>query len=185
MKKILLFCAIALMFSCSSSDDASIQTENVTLFVNHFKTTSLLSGTTFLVQENDAIGTNTYKTAPVIENFDFQPGYTYSISAEKTITENAGTDAATTAYRVIDVLEKKQVGAFATFNVPLTTFTNGVGYISFISGSEATGFRLSGQIEIDCREFCGELEGMIQNKDIATATFIHGPEGSYILQELY
>ena len=51
MKKLLFFLTIALIFSCSA-DDGSVTQEEVTLLINHYKTTAILSlDTVFLVQE--------------------------------------------------------------------------------------------------------------------------------------
>ena len=185
MKKILLFCTAALLVACSASDDTSVQTEEVLLFVNHYKTTSVLHGTTLVIQENDAIGSDTFSGTPFIEDFNFEPGFTYTLSAEKVTIENAGTDASTIQYKLIEVVDKTRVAEQTTFDIPLARFVNGVGYVSFVLGNTNTGFILSREIEIDCRELCGQLGSVLPNEEIATGTFVHGADGSYALRELY
>lgn len=184
MKKILLFCTAALLFACSS-DDASITNEEVALFVNHYKTTSVLNGTQFLIQENDAIGSDTFQGTAFIKDFEFEPGFTYSIRANKIRTENAGTNTATFSYELISVNEKKQVSPEAAFDISLATFVNGVGYVPFVVGTADTGFQISREIEIDCQILCGQLEQVVPNKETVTGTFTHGNDGTYVLQELF
>lgn len=184
MKKILLFCTAALFFSCSA-DDASTTNEEVTLFVNHYKTTSVLNGTLFLIQENDAIGGNTFEGTAFIQNFNFQQGFEYKITANKIRTQNAGTDAATSSYELVSVNEKNQISPQATFTIPVARFVNGVGYVSFVQGTSANGFILGQEIIIECQNLCSQLENLIPNQEAATGTFTHGPDGTYVLQELY
>ncbi len=184
MKKILLFCTTALLLACSA-DDASITNEEVSLFVNHYKTTSVLNGTQFIIQENEAIGGDIFMGTPFIKNFEFEPGFEYRITATKTRTENAGTDAATVSYELVSVNEKNQVFPEASFEIPIATFVNGIGYVSFINGTAANGFELGQEILIECQNFCTQLERLIPNREVATGTFSHGPDGTYVLQELY
>lgn len=185
MKKILLFCTAALLIACSSSDDASITNEEVVLFVNHYKTTSVLNGTQFLIQENDAIGSDTFQGTAFINNFEFEPGFTYNVTAKKIITEDAGTDAATVSYELVSVNQKNQVSPQATFEIPVSRFVNGVGYISFVRGTSTIGFILSQEIILDCQNLCPQLENITPNQEIATGTFTHGEDGTYVLQGLY
>jgi hypothetical protein len=184
MKKILLVAVTAMLMACSA-DDASVTNEEVTLFVNHYKTTSTLHGTQFLIQENEAIGSTTFEGTAFITNFDFEPGFTYDMTAKKITTENTVTNATTVSYELVTLQDKKQVSPQATFEIPVTTFLNGVGYISFIQGSTATGFKLGQEITIDCLNECSQLEGLVTNEEIATGTFSHGPNSSYVLQGLY
>ena len=72
-----------------------------------------------------------------------------------------------------------------TFEVPLTRFINGVGYVSFIVGSETLGFVLGNRISVDCNNLCAQLETVLGARDIATGTFTHGTDGTYVLQTLY
>ena len=184
MKKILLICAAALLFACSA-DDEQITNEEVTLFVNHYKTTSVLNGTQFLIQENTAMGGDSFEGAASIKNFDFEPGFTYTITAKKTSTENAGTDAATVSYEFVSENEKTQVSPQATFEIPVARFVNGVGYVSFVRGTSTNGFILSQEIAIECQNLCAQLENVTPNQEAATGTFTHGPDGTYVLQSLY
>jgi len=184
MRKIFLLCITALLFACSA-DDASETNEEVTLFVNHYKTTSVLNGTQFLIQENDAIGGDTFQGTAFIKNFEFEPNFTYNITARKISTENAGTDTATVSYELVSVNEKKQISPQAIFEIPLARFVNGVGYISFVRGSSTQGFILSQEIVIECQNVCSQLENLTPNQEAATGRFTHGPDGTYVLQGLY
>ncbi|WP_432409955.1 DUF4377 domain-containing protein [Rasiella sp. SM2506] len=184
MKKILLICTTALLFACSK-DDASITNEEVALFVNHYKTTSVVSGTQLLIQENDAIGSDTFQGTAFIKNFKFEPGFTYNITAKKVITENAGTDAATISYELVSIDDQTQVSPQATFEIPIARFINGVGYVSFVRGTSTLGFILSQEITVACQNLCSQLEQVTPNQEAATGTFTHGPEGTYVLQGLY
>jgi hypothetical protein len=184
MKKILLFCTTVLLFACSS-DDASNINEEVTLFVNHYKTTSVLHGTQFIIQENDAIGSDTFEGTALITNLDFEPGFEYRLTVKKTIIQNSGTDAATVSYELVSVNEKTQASAQATFEIPVARFVNGLGYVSFVRGTSTNGFVLSQEIAINCQNLCSQLESLTPNQEAATGTFTHGPDGTYVLQELY
>lgn len=180
----LLFFAVAILAACSA-DDASVTNEEVTLFVNHYKTTSVLTGTQLLIQEAGAIGSATFEGTAFIRGFNFEQGFTYNIIAKKVTTENAGTNAAKISYELVSVAEKKQVSPQATFEIPVTQFVNGIGYVSFIKGTASNGFMLSQEIAIDCRNQCSQLENLVPNQEIATATFTHGTDGTYVLQNLY
>ncbi len=185
MKKILLICTTALIFFACSKDDTLVINEEVILFVNHYKTTSVLSGTQLLIQENDAIGSDTFQGIAFIKGFKFEPGFTYNVSAKKIITENAGTDAATVSYELVSINDQTQVSPQATFEIPVARFVNGVGYISFVRGTSSLGFILSQEITIECQNLCSQLEQITPNLEVATGTFTHGPEGTYVLQDLY
>ncbi len=69
--KNLIFSLLALGFIACSGDDVQITSEEVSLFVNHFKTTSPLSGTALVVQENAEIGSENYNTLGNIKDFEF------------------------------------------------------------------------------------------------------------------
>lgn len=184
MKKILLFCGVILFFACSA-DDASSTNEEVALFVNHYKTTSVLHGTQFLIQENSAIGSDSFKGISFIQNFNFQQGFEYKITAKKIRTQNAGTNAGTISYELVSVDEKNQISPQTTFTIPVARFVNGVGYVSFVQGTSANGFILGQEVVIECQNLCSQLENLIANQDLATGTFTHGTDGTYVLQELY
>ncbi|RDK84788.1 hypothetical protein [Marinirhabdus gelatinilytica] len=184
MKKIVILLTSFLLLACSA-DDASVTNEEVTLFVNHYKTTSVLNGTQFLIQENGAIGSDTFQGTAFISNFDFEPGFTYTVSAEKITTKNAGTDATTVSYKVISVNQKEPVSPQTSFEVPIARFVNGVGYVSFVQDVSTNTFFLSGQIEFDCNTLCSNIRAAIQNQEPITGSFTHGVEGTYILQALY
>lgn len=184
MKTIGILLLTVLLFSCSA-DDAQVTSEEVTLFVNHYKTTSVVNGTSLLIQENAAIGTTEFQKTPSINGFTFEPGFTYTLNAKKTITENAGTNATTTSYELISIEDQNEVDPAATFTVPLARFVNGLGYVSWLVGNQQTGFVLSNEITIDCGTLCPSLESVHANQEIATGVFIHGEEGIYQLQELY
>jgi hypothetical protein len=184
MKNILFILSSVLLFSCSA-DDAVVTSEEVTLFVNHYKTTSVLNGTSLLIQEDAAIGTSDFEKTPFIEGFSFEPGFTYTLTATKIITENAGTNATMTSYELISVVDQTQVAPEVTFSVPLARFVNGLGYVSWLVGNQQTGFVLSNEININCGSLCPSLETVHANGEIATGVFVHGEEGTYVLQELF
>ncbi len=184
MKKILFLCATALLLACSA-DDASVTSDEVALFVNHYKTTSVLNGTQFLIQENDAIGSDTFQGNAFIKNFEFEPGFTYHLTARKITTENAGTDAATVSYELVSVQEKNPVAPQTTFEIPVSRFVNGLGYFSFVRGTSEIGYTLSQEIEIECQNLCPQLQSITLHQELATGTFTHGTDGMYVLQGLY
>ena len=184
MKKIIILCLLSLFVGCSA-DDGTVTEEEVTLFVNHYRTTPVLSNTALLVQENNAIGSEDFHKTRNIKSFTFEPGHTYLLTVSKITTKNPGTDASTVSYELIRQEEKNIVFPQTTFEVPLTRFINGAGYVSFIVGSETLGFVLGNRISVDCNNLCAQLETVLGARDIATGTFTHGTDGTYVLQTLY
>ena len=183
MKTIRLFLLLPLLMACSS-DDANVSTSQVSLFVDHFKTTSILSGTALVVQENDAIGTSQYAKISGIVGFDFEPGYTYRLRANKSLKKNAGTSAVIATYSLIGIDAKVRVGTKSDFRVPLSTFVNGQGYVTFLRRRQDSTFILGNEIVLDCDFLCADLNAAFETRQLMTATFYHGEDDSYIMTEL-
>jgi hypothetical protein len=183
MKKIVLISAIALLFACSA-DDAQITSEEVNLYVEHYKTTSLLNGTAYVIYENGSPDNNTGRSYAQIDNFNFEPGFTYRLTATKTIIKNDGTNAKTVRYRAINVNSREAARPDAKFRIPLIRFVNGRGTTSFIRRQADSSFILSNEIPFNCNYFCVELDRAIEQEIAIIGTFTHGPEGSYILTGL-
>jgi hypothetical protein len=183
MKKLLFLLVSISILSCSA-DDATVVEEEVTLFVDHYKTTSILNPTSLLIQEDVAIGTDDFEITPSIKEFTFIPGQTATLTARKITTKNAGTDATTVHYELISLQDQEQVAPGETFQVPLTKYINGIGYVSWVAGNSISGFSIASEIDIDCGFFCDELDSRLRIEDIITGTFIHGEDGSYILEGL-
>lgn len=185
MKKVLFLLSAVLLFSCSA-DDATETQEEVTLLINHFKTTAILSlDTVFLVQEDDEIGNGLFTDAYTINNFEFEPGFTYLVSATKTTRQNDGSDIDIISYDVNSIQEKSPVGLDETFTIPLARIFNGVGYASWLTGDAQFGWYISHEIPIDCLQLCPELNQVLPNNQIATGIFKHGEAGVYELVDLY
>ena len=184
MKKIVLLFTIGLLVACSSDDGTTIN-EEVSLFVNHYQTTSILTGTALVIQEDTAIGTKDFERIGSIAGFEFEPGFTYILTATKITTKNPGTNASTIRYELISQETKEEVPPQTTFTVPLTQFVNGVGYLSFLNGDETSGFLLGNRIPIQCQNLCTQLQTILNYQDIASGEFTHREDGSYVLQELY
>ena len=104
MKKFALFIVALLLIACSENDESTTQ-EQVELKVEHFKTTSDVYGTAFIVSEDG----NTERIKAQIDNFFFEPGFIYQLSANKITTENAGTNSRTVRYRAITVNSREVV----------------------------------------------------------------------------
>ncbi len=183
MKKLLLLVALPLLMGCSA-DDGSVSSEEVTLFVNHYKTTSVLHGTALVVQENEAIGSTEFGSIPHIEGFEFEAEFTYNLRALKTTTKNPGTDASTTSYKLLEVITKEPLEYSPQFRVPLSTFVNGYGYVSWLSRKPDSTFVLSREIPLDCRALCSDLRAGFESRELMTGTFEHGDDGQYVLTEL-
>jgi hypothetical protein len=183
MKNILLIAAAILLIACSA-DDGSVTTQEVSLVINHYKTTSVLNGTAFLIQEDEEIGGATFKATPIIRNLNYEPGFTYEVTAEKTFTENPGTDATTVSYEVRQLIEKEPVPPEVSFTLPLGEFVNGAGYVRLAQGFNGT-FYLGGEIPLNCQSFCQELAIAFNNEEQVSGTFTHGEDGTYVLEELY
>ncbi|MEL6812267.1 MAG: hypothetical protein AAFP76_13135 [Bacteroidota bacterium] len=180
MKKLLFLCIGLLLMACSD-DDAEITQTEVNLSINHFKTTSLLYGTALIGQEEGTLETF---TIPRISGFDFQPGYTYSLIANRITTKNAGTNATTDSYDLIAVQTQDTIPPNTEFRVPLAKFVNGVGYVTWIRGNAELGYVLNNEIPIHCSQFCTELMSRVVIEENITGVFEHGPNGTYILKEL-
>lgn len=183
MKKIYLISIVALLFACSA-DDTLITTEEVNLYVEHYKTTSVLNGTAYIIYENGSPENNTHKGYAQIDNFDFQPGFIYRLTAIKTITKNDGTSSSTVRYRVQDVNSREAVRPDAKFRIPLIQFVNGRGMATFIGRRADSTFVLSNEIPFNCNYFCVDLDRAIEQENAVSGTFVHGPDGTYILMEL-
>ncbi|PQB03856.1 DUF4377 domain-containing protein [Aureitalea marina] len=185
MKKLVLLFGLIIFASCSSDDGDFIQ-EEIQLFVQHYKTTAAFSlNNVLLVQEQENIGSDLYLSTYDIQGFNFRPGYTSLLTVTKTTIRNPETDYATVDYRLISVDEQKEVLPGTTFSVPLARYANFGGYSTWLTGTEEFGYYISFEIPIDCYLNCGELNAVIPNQEEATGVFVHGPEGSYILTEIY
>lgn len=184
MKKVLLIVILPLLFSCGA-DDASLTTEEVQILVEHYKTTSLLNGTAFIISE---IGTETdpeLKFRAQIANFNFEPGFTYRLNTTKEIIKNSGTNAKTFRFRSNGILDKVAVAPESEFRIPLIEFVNGQGTVSFLRRQSDSTFILSNEIMIDCEFQCGDLHAAFDARTPILGTFRHGSDGSYVLKELY
>ncbi len=184
MKKIVLLLSAAFLLSCTS-DDATSTTEEVNLVVNHFKTTAVLSlNTVFLIQEGDEAGSGTFKDALTLRNFDFEPGFIYTVRANKITSQSQGSDIDVVSYDVLEITSKTAVPENETFRVPLTAIFNGAGYASWLTGNLETGYFISNEIPIDCLQLCPDLDQIVQNRAVATGVFRHGDNGTYELVSL-
>ncbi|MBL4663838.1 MAG: hypothetical protein JKY22_09885, partial [Flavobacteriaceae bacterium] len=85
MKKLFFLCLFGLLLSCSSDDKNTTTEIEVDLTIDHYKTTSLLHGTAFVVSEN---GAERQFQIPVISGFDFQQGFRYQLRAKRITTVN-------------------------------------------------------------------------------------------------
>ena len=183
MKTVISLLAIMLLFACSENDE-SVTSTQVELFVDHYKTTSIIDGIAFVIFENDVPGNDEDKIFGQIDRFNFEPGFTYQVTANKTITENAGTNAKTVRYDLITINNKEAVSPDAEFRIPLIRFVNGRGTATFIRRQADSTFILSNEIPFNCNYFCVDLDRAIEREDVITGTFVHGPDGSYLLKEL-
>ena len=184
MKKMVLLFAVVFLVACSTDDDA-VTNEEVTLFVNHYQTTAALTGTALLIQEGTAIGSEDFKKVGVISGFEFEAGFIYTLTATKITTKNPGTNVSTVRYELLSQDTKEAVPPQTTFTIPLTKIINGVGYVSFLTGNEASGFLLGNRIPVQCMSLCRQLQTVINYEDIAVGEFTHSEDGSYVLKELY
>jgi len=186
MKKLFLLVFSAVLLLSCSSDDGSVTQEEVTLFVNHFKTTSFTSlDTVFLIQEDEAIGSDYYRDAFTISGFDFEPGFTYKINVTKTTRQNPGVDFENVTYQFLSLIDKETVPGNETFTVPLGRIFNVSGYVTWLVGNSTFGFSILNQIEIDCSALCSDLEAVLINFQEANGVFQHGDNGEYVLVDLY
>jgi hypothetical protein len=185
MKKLLFLAAMILATACSS-DDGSIDVEEIQLFVNHFKTTAPFTlDTVLLIQEEENIGSDVYLSTFGIRDFEFEQGYTYLLTVERTVRRNPETDYSTVSYKLISIDEKTAVAENTTFTVPLARFTFNTTYLTMITGALDFGYFISNQIPIECPGGCGVLRSVVENRQRASGVFTHGPDGTYILQEVY
>jgi len=183
MKKVISLLTVMLLFACSENDE-SVTSQQVELFVEHYKTTSIINGTAFVIFENTVPGNREDKIYGQINRFNFEPGYTYQLTANKTITENAGTNAKTVRYDLVSINNKEAVSPDAEFRIPLIRFVNGRGIATFIRRQADSTFILSNEIPFNCNYFCVDLDRAIEQENAITGTFVHGPDGSYIMKEL-
>ena len=174
---------LPLLFSCSS-DDASITSVEKVIFVEHYKTTSLLNGTAFVIFENGAPGNSDLRIRAQIDGFNFEPGYTYLINTNKIVTKNAGTNATTVRYEFLNELTKEPAENGAKFRVPLIEFVNGQGTVSFLRRKQDSTFVISNEITVNCEFVCSELHSAFEANTPIVGVFMHGDSGNYILSEL-
>jgi len=183
MKNAILLLVAALIFSCSATDE-SITTEEVNLAVDHYKTISAYNGTAFVIYENGSLGDENARVYGLIDHFNFEPGYTYSLSANKTTIENAGTNAKTIRFTVNSVDSRQAVRPDAEFRIPMIKFINGRGMATFIRRQADSTFILGNEIPFNCNYFCPDLDRAIEQRNEITGIFKHGPEGSYQLMSV-
>lgn len=183
MKNATLLLVSALIFACSATDE-NITSEEVDLAVDHYKTTSAYNGTAFVIYENGSLGDENARVYGQIENFNFEPGYTYSLRATKTPTENAGTNTKTIRYKATSVNSRQAVRPDAEFRIPMIKFINGRGMATFIRRQADSTFILGNEIPFNCNYFCTDLDRAIEQKNEVTGIFKHGPDGSYLLMSL-
>ncbi|MCW5519213.1 hypothetical protein J1N09_05145 [Aureitalea sp. L0-47] len=179
MKRIALLIATVLLFSCSESDESITQVQ-VELSVSHYKTTDPFNGTAFIINED---GDPTPKRAQ-IDNFFFEPGFNYQLTANKVTTENAGTNSGSVRYRAVTVNSREAVRPDIEFRIPLIQFVNGSGLATFIRRQADSTFILSNEIQFNCNYFCVELDQAIEQQYAVEGSFSHGPDGTYVLQAL-
>lgn len=185
MKKLLLLIPVLLLFSCAA-DDGSVTQEEVTLLVNHYKTTSrFFLANNYLVQENENIGSNHFFEVHEIIGFTPTPAIIYEITATKFTIKNPGTSATTNEYELIDILSETPVSAFTFFNIPLNRYDHfGNSVVSWVTGTDELGYFISNEIEIDCRKLCPYFKSLLFEQAVITGVFEHGQNGEYILKEL-
>ncbi|MEM7186804.1 MAG: hypothetical protein AAF466_09110 [Bacteroidota bacterium] len=181
MKKLLYVLLATVLISCSA-DDASITETEVNLTIDHFRTTSLYNGTAFIAAETGS--GQTFKL-PVISGFDFVPGNRYQIVATRITTKNDGINTSTDSYRFNSIVAQEAIPPNTRFTIPLADFYNGLGYVRFVTGSAESGFKINREISIECGGLCGDIATKLLTEDVMTGEFEHGPDGSYILKNLY
>ena len=182
MKKLLFLGLVGiLLYSCSSDDQPTHTEETLNLSIDHYKTTSILYGTAFVANKD---GSQDFEI-PFIDQFDFEPGFRYEMSAVRTTTMNPGTNATTNSYRLVAIQSQDTIAPQTRFSLRLAEFVNGLGYVTRIRGSAEAGYILNNEIPINCGAFCSELAGSLLIEDAIRGEFEHGPEGSYTLVGLY
>jgi hypothetical protein len=174
---------IGLLMSCTA-DDATTEVSTVELFVDHYQTTNALSGLTYVVQEGQQIGTDQFSSLNNIDGFNFEPGFISRIIATKTVVQNAGTEGRTATYELNQLVSKEPVAPGTRFMIPISTVTPGGETLIFLQKRPDGNFYLSGEILIECRSFCGNLNAVIDEQLLADGIFSHGPDGRYILENL-
>ncbi|MBZ9650736.1 DUF4377 domain-containing protein [Psychroflexus montanilacus] len=186
MKKInlLLLFISTLLMSCSSDDDNS--TELVEMRIDHYPETMLISPipsnetTPYLglrYQEGDNIGTNKWENFIFIEGFDYEPGFIYSLSVNKTTLANPPADASSVNYSLRSISSKEEVGAEVNFKMDLK-----IDDFSFITND--SGLQLLNQIDVNCNELCDDLDSHLNSQTDVKGIFRHAGDQTVELLEI-
>lgn len=174
-----IFCALFLLSiylffcSCLIKDDTQI----VELRVNHYRTTGLGEGLylTFLVQQDDAIGTDTWKKFySTIDGFNYQPGFIYDLKVLVEPIDNPPADASSFKYTLQKVQSTQVVDIETQFEIDLK-----ISGQSFISNN--ADYKILNEITIDCNTLCKVLDELIQNHDHIVGTFKRISNASILL----
>ena len=165
--------------SCSLKGNPPGKPELVDMRVNHYRQAAIGEGLylVYLVQEDDQIGSENWNYLyDGVEGFNYEPGYIYDIKARKVEVENPPLDGSSIKYILVNVRSKEKVPENETFEIQLKDF----GY-SFVNFEDDELFLLH-EYSIDCNSMCDELVRDLESQERISATFIHGPNESLILQ---
>lgn len=165
--------------SCSLKGNPPGIPEVVDMRINHYQQTGIGEGLylVYLVQEGENIGGEDWSYLyDEVEGFKYEPGYVYDIKVRKVEVENPPADASSIKYILVNVRSKEKVPENETFEIDLKKYE-----YSFVNFEGDEMFLLYKYL-IDCNSMCDELINDLESQEKVTATFIHGPDESLILQ---
>ncbi len=186
LKYTISFLALFIIFStnsCSITGNETNPAENiVNMRVNHFRQTGIGEGPylVYLIQEEEKIGEEDWTFLyDEIEGFEYELGFIYDIKVRKVEIENPPMDASSIKYILVNVRSKERVPEDQSFEINLKEYGQ-----NFVTGTDEE-LALLDKYKIDCGEKCEELLANLDSKERLTATFIHGPAESLVLQSFY
>jgi hypothetical protein len=165
-----------MMIGCSEENIG----EKVRVRINHYQqpTTSEGSFLTFVVQEDDKIGSSQWTTRwPDIKGFKYEKGFVYDIIVRDKKRDELIMDAPDIETTLVKVISKKKIPPQTAFEMMLAFAVGDQYYVSYVGGNLSDGFHIVSSLPIDCDTLCDELAQRLESKQSITGVFYHTDTG--------
>jgi len=134
------------------------------------------------VQFSHQAGSNEWSEIPIdaIEGFNYELGNNYEIRIRKEEALNEASGMHYIKYTYLSEISKSPVSASTTFEMPLKS--NNYNPSKLVLGSAELGYKLLGEIPLECSTLCDDLENSLATNSEVTGVFRHNGDAIKLIQ---
>lgn len=171
-----LLIAFSILFSCKK-DKYVDEVERIR--INFFMSVAPNNRLTPSFQTNNDISTGNWQPLLFpIKRFEYKPGFIYDLLVVRKNGPMPATPGAID-YKLIKVVSVKKVDK----NVPFMLYLKQLNR-NYITGDINQGYKLLDDIDIDCNNYCFQLENALKTSTTLQGNFIYNENGSIKLLDL-